>query len=575
MSEQNERAEALFDTLSQNKKKRKRKLIRTVVTVIAVVAVILLITVLSLRRRVEERFAAAAKEVLTCQVTTGTIHTTVSGSGLLVEEDLEQLSVPEGVEITEVLVEEGDLVKKGDLLATVDMASVMTAMSDVQGQIDALDKKIEAAKGEQVSSSVFAGISGRVKIIYAEKDMDVSACMAEHGALAVLSLDGYMAVDIPAGELKKDDTVTVIREDGAQISGRVESVTNGTATVLVTDNGPKYGEAVTVQTSAGAELGSGKLYIHNPLAVTGYAGTISSVTVSENASVYTWSVLFNLKDTRFSANYDSLLRQRRELEDVLKELLVIYRDGAVLAPMDGQISSVQYDEDGETDSTASAAASAAAAYTGVTASAATAEEEGETALLTLYPNKTMSVTIGIDETDILALKVDQEAEVVVSSVSDEVVIGRVTEISKVADTSTGVSQYSAVVVFDKTEGMLSGMTADVDIKIEGVENALIIPLDALHQTSSTYYVFTTFDSETQQYGGRVEVTIGMQNDSEVEILSGLKEGDTVYYTETQTYYFGFGPMGGGMGGGMGSGMGGGMPSGGMGGNPGSRGGRGG
>ena len=110
--------------------------------------------------------------------------------------------------------------------------------------------------------------------------------------------------------------------------------------------------------------------------------------------------------------------------------------------------------------------------------------------------------------------------------------------------------------------MLPGMTADVDIKIEGAENALIIPVEALHQTRGGSFVYTAFDKETQQYGGRVDVVAGMQNDTYVEILSGLREGDTVYYTRQENIFAYFANM---MGGGMPSGGMGGMPSGGMGG----------
>lgn len=560
MSEQNQRADELFDKLSQDKKKRKRKLIRTVAILLVVIAVALVITVLTLRRNVEQRFAGDAAEVQAYEVTTGTIHTVVAGSGVLTEVDLEEMTVPAGVEILDVLVDSGDTVGKGDLLATVDMATVMTAMSSLQEQLDDLDDDINSAKGEEASTYITAGVSGRVKRIFGEKDMEVSACMAENGALAVLSLDGYMAVKLEAGTLERGDAVTVARENGTVYTGTVESVINGEATVLVTDNGPAYDEEVTVLDAAGKTVGSGKLYIHSPLAVTGYAGTISRVAVQENASVGAWSTIFNLKDTSFSASYDSLLRQRQELEETLLALLTIYRDGAVLAPMDGRISSVEYVSENE--------------YT--------VDEDGNTNLLNLYPNLTMSITIGIDETDILALEEGQSAEVTVNSVSeDDVFDATVTEISKVANTTSGVTQYSAEVTLDRAEGMLPGMTADVDVKIEGVENALIIPVDALHQTSTIYYVYTSYDEESQQYGGRTEVTIGMQNDNYVEIQSGLKEGDTVYYVEQEEFGFFFGGFanmggmggmssGGGMSGNMGNrnGGGGGMPSGGGGGMPG-------
>ena len=548
MSEQNQRAEELFETLSKNKKMRRRRIIRTVLITIAVIAAILIAVVIVLTKNVEKRFAAAAAEVQTYQVTTGTIHTIVSGSGVLTEEDLEEITVPSGVEVNEVIVDAGDTVAKGDLLATVDMATVMTSLSSLQDQMHELDKAINNAKGEEAGTQITAGVSGRVKIIFAEPEMDVSLCMAEHGALAVLSLDGYMAADLETDKLSKGNLVNVTREDGKILEGHVSAVSGNTVTVLVSDNGPKYGEEVTISTKDGTELGKASLYIHNPLGVTGIAGTVRTVAAQENAAVASTAPLFNLKDTRFSANYDTLLRNRSDLEEILMELLTIYRDGALLAPMDGVVSSVQFEEGTSTAAPATtttgstAALAAAYGYSIPSTTTTTTTTAGEGSVLTLYPDLQMSITIGIDETDILALKEGQEAEITVESVGEEVYPASVTEISKVADTSTGVTQYSAEVLLDKAPGMLPGMTAEVDIKIEGNENALIIPVDALHQTSTGAFVYTTFDEETQQYGGKVDVVPGMQNDNYAEILSGLQEGDTVYYTKQENIFAYFASM---------------------------------
>ena len=540
MSVENDRAEELFQKLSQEKKNHRRKIIRTVVITLIVVVAVLVFAVLALRRSVEKRFADAAAQVQQYQVQTGTIHTIVAGSGVLAEVDLEQISVPAGVKVSKTHVEAGDAVSKGDLLATVDIATVMTALSDIQDQLKDLDDQISDAKTDKVSSYISAGVTGRVKQLFAEKDMDVSACMAQHGALAVLSLDGYMAADLETDALAAGDKVSVTLEDETVITGKVESAAGGKATILVTDNGPAFDERVKISTEAGKTLGTAQLYIHNPLAVTGYAGTVSYVSVKENSWVDRGSTVVQLKDTAFSANYDSLLRDRSDLEEIQMELLTLYRDSALLAPMDGTISSVEFDEDLE--------------YTFLT----------ETDVMSLYPGKEMQIDISIDETDIMALEEGQQAQITVESVSEDAVFtGSVTGISKVADTSTGVTRYSAEVTLEKAAGMLAGMTAEVDIQIEGVENALIIPIDALHRTSATYYVYTQYDEQTRQYGGMKEVTIGMQNDTQVEILSGLQPGDTVYYTEAPQDFMSFmisnmgaSSMGGGM-------PGGGMPGGGM------------
>ena len=549
MEQQQRPGEELFDRLNREKKQRRRKVVRTVIIVIAVIAAILVLLVLNLRRSVEQKFAAAEKEVLTYQVAPGTIQTLVTGTGVLEQVDQEEIKVPAGVEIDEVFPEAGDLVTEGELLAKVDMASVMSALSDTQSQLKTLDRSINSAKDDTASTTLTAGVSGRVKKIYAEIGDDVSSCMAEHGALALLSLDGYLAVDIEAEGPARGDAVTVTRADGSVVSGLVEQARKGQLTVLVSDDGPLYDEEVTVADSSGTVLGKGNLYIHSPLAVTGYAGTVSGITARENAKVQSTSGIVTLTDTKTSANYDALLRQREELEETFMDLLTIYRDGALLSKMDGLVSSVEYDEDTFTSTV-------------------------ENQILTLYPQKQMSVTISVDETDILSLKEGQEAEIEVSSVSEDKFSGTVTEISKVADTSSGVTQYSAELTLDREEGMLAGMTANVSVHIQGTENALIIPVDALHQNSAAYYVYTAYNSEAHRYEGRVEVTIGMQNDDFVEITSGLNEGDTVYYTESQSLtimdMFAMAQgMNGGMGGGMnagkasGSRSGGQMPGGGM------------
>ena len=540
MDEQQRSGEELFERLNREKKQHRRKVVRTVIIVIAVIAALLVLLVLNLRRSVEKKFAAAEKEVLTYEVKPGTIHTLVTGSGVLAQVDEEEITVPAGVEIDEVFPEAGDIVSKGDLLAKVDMASVMSALSDTQSQLKTLDRSINSAKDDTVSTSITAGVSGRVKKIYAEAGDDVSACMAQNGALALLSLDGYLAVDIEAEGLGRGDSVSVALPDGSLYTGAVEEVRKGQTTVLVTDDGPLADEEVTVSDASGRTLGSGALYIHSPLAVTGYAGTVKTVSARENAKVSSGSGLFTLTDTKTSANYDALLRQREELEETFLDLLAIYRDGAVLAKMDGLVSSVEYDENTFTSAV-------------------------ENQILTLYPQKQMSITISVDETDILSLKEGQEAEIEVSSVSEDTFTGTVTEISKVADTSTGVTRYSAEVTLDREEGMLAGMTANVNVRIQGTENALIIPVDALHQNSASYYVYTAYDSEAHRYDGRVEVTIGMQNDDYVEITSGLNEGDTVYYTESESFsIMDMFAMAQGMGGGMtsgGSSRGGQMPDG--------------
>lgn len=534
--------DALFEALGKSKKRKKRKIIRTVVSIVLILALALLAGVSILQRRVREEFASRDLDVLSYEVTTGTISTVVSGSGTLQNVDTEAVTFPAGVELTEILVSYGDVVETGKLIATVDMGSVRTAMSELQTSIEDLDKQISAAEGDKVNSQIKAGVTGRVKAIYADAGSNVADVMVEHGAVAIISLDGSMAVDVETEDLARGEHVVVVRGDSTEISGTVEYAAGGKATILVTDNGPALDEEVTVKTAEGTEIGSGALYVHNPLAVTGYAGTISRVNVAENQAVNAYSVLFALTNRETSANYDALLRQRQEAEDTLLELLKIQRSGGVTSPISGSIYQVSNLD-------------------------ALAEGEVLTEVATVSPDLSMSVTITVDESDILSLEVGQQTDVTIKSIGDEAVAGTVTEI----DRSGASGSYTAVVTFDKMTGMLPGMTASVDVRIEGVDDAIIIPADALNRTSTGAYVYTSYDEETQQYGGRVDVVTGLSNNNYVEIKSGLAVGQTVYYTEDQTFanmfsQFGGGMPGGNFGGGSMPGFGGGQ----MGGNSGNR-----
>ena len=506
-----QRDDALFEALGKNKKRRKRRIIVTVVSIVLVLAMIAVVGVSFLQRRVREQFASNQGEVLSYEVTTGSISTVVSGSGSLTDVDLNSITVPEGVEITEVKVKTNQAIAKGDILATVDMASVISAMADLQTQIEDLDEQLSDAEDDAASTTIYAGVTGRVKAIFGEAGASVADVMYEHGALALISLDGYMAVDIETDALTVGDGVTVKLSDEEEITGTVESVIGGKATILVTDNGPEYDEAVTVLNDEGTVFGTGNLYIHSALKVTGYAGTIASVKTSVNEKVSDTTRLFTLEDTDYSANYNSLLRERADLEATLLELLTIQRDGAVLATADGGVYSVDYSDD------------AAAA------------------VVTLSTDEKMSVTISVDESDILSLELGQTVTVSVPSVSEDSFAGTLTEINR---TSSSSGTYSAVIEVEKVEGMLSGMTASVSVRIEGVDDAILIPIEALHKTSDGAYVYTSYNEEYQEYGGKVDVVTGLENSTYVEIKSGLRVGDTVYYTEQESGFGNFGGMGG-------------------------------
>lgn len=528
MSDQEDQLVAMH---KKARKRKKRKLFITLIVVLAIVLTIIASAVLILRNKVRDQFASAgSSEIQSAEVTVGNIRTTVSGSGTLAATEVEELTLPASIEVSDYYVSVGTHVEEGELIASVTNASLMSAMSEVQEELEDLDEAISEAADDTVSSTISAGADGRVKAVFAEAGQDVTGVMYDHGALLLLSLDGYMVTEISSDDLVAGDTVVVTLSDGSTVDGLVEKQKNGIATILLTDNGTVYQDEVIVKDENGNELGSGSLDIHSSMAVVGYAGTISSVKVSENENVTTGKTLFSLTDTETSANYDALLKERRELETQLNNLIKVHQEGGICAAATGTIDALA---DTTTDTNT---------YGGQSSSSTES-----ISVVSISPDTTMAISISVDEADILSLETGQEAVVTIDSIGEDSFRGSVTEVNTTAASSSGVTSYSAVITIEKTDEMLSGMSASVVITIQGSDEALLIPIEALHQTSSSAYVYTSYDEATGEFGDMQEVTTGLSNSSYVEITEGLSEGDLVYYTtsEEQAAFGGmnFGNMG--------------------------------
>ena len=523
----------------------KKKMVKIALMIIVLFAAVLIL-ITALRSKVKSQFGQdSEKEILTAEVTKGNISTTISGSGTLSNEAAEEITIPATVELTDVYVNAGDSVKKGDMLASVNSTSVIIAMNEVQEQINELDEELADVDEEDAEDTIKAGVAGRIKKIYVKKDKAVADVMYKNQALMLISVDGYMAVDVETDKVSVGDSLTVKDSDGTKYTGTVDSVWGGKATILITDNGTTYGDKVTV--SLGDDkTAEGTLYIHECVKVTGYTGTVSSINVSENEKVSKGKTLLYLDDVENSVNYATILEKREALEEQLQTLIVIYKEGAVYAQNDGIITSVT-EVSGSTVTTTTAATGGFGGNNTSSSVSTLEEDETQDTVIGIAPSDTMIMTVSVDESDILSLSLNQEAAVSIESLGDETYAGTVTEIEKEGTSSSGVTTYEAVISVERAEGMLSGMSASAVITIEGKENALLVPEEAVNKTSSTAYVYTSYNEETGEFGDMVEVTIGISNGTYVEITAGLNEGDTVYYQETESESFGgFGNMPGGM-----------------------------
>ena len=277
--------------------------------------------------------------VLEATVKEGSVQATVRGGGTLEAGDGEDIELPPDVKITEFLVKNGQEVKKGDPVAKIDKVSALTAVTEIRTSMAAVEKQMETFSDEKSASTVTAPAGGRVKAIYANPGDSVTQVLVEHGALALLSLDGRMCVTLTvSSQLIPGDSINVTLDSGKTVTGRVESNLNGELTVTIADNGYAVGDTVTLE-----GLGSGSLEIHNPWLATAFNGTVSQVNIRLEQTVSSGGSLFTLKDTDYTAQRELLAETHRDYEELLQKLLTWQDTGVITAPCDGLVSGIDTD----------------------------------------------------------------------------------------------------------------------------------------------------------------------------------------------------------------------------------------
>ena len=335
------------------KKKRKIKVTIAVVLVIVVVAG----AVFSFRNKGRKAQASGSK-IMESKVQTGNLSQTVEGTGTLTNADSSDLKIPVGIKIKKVKVSEGDEVKKGDTLATVDKTSLQAALAQTQEELDDINKQLGNEADSDTSKYIEASVDGRVKKIYASKNTEVANTVLEKGALMLLSLDGKMVVKIETSvNLTVGQNVKVVLSSGSSVTGTVTKSEDESCTITVTDKGTKYNDKVTAYTSSGTKIGTGKLRINKEVKVTATSGTISSILVSENEYVSEGDQLIKLKGDFQSEEYLTLESEKEDLEEKLASLLKIAKNNTITADEAGIITAVSISEDAESGSSSDSSSS--------------------------------------------------------------------------------------------------------------------------------------------------------------------------------------------------------------------------
>ncbi len=143
----------------------------------------------------------------------------------------------------------------------------------------------------------------------------------------------------------------------------------------------------------------------------------------------------------------------------------------------------------------------------------------------IVDDKELSFTVEVDEADIEKVKVGQNVEVTLDAFYGKTFKGQVLSIGDVAQTTTtGGTVFLVEMSLDQGESALKlGMKGDSTIEVENVASAVTVPIEALFSEGGKDYVYVVKSDKLV----KTTVTAGTTTDTSVEILDGVKEGDSV------------------------------------------------
>ncbi len=130
----------------------------------------------------------------------------------------------------------------------------------------------------------------------------------------------------------------------------------------------------------------------------------------------------------------------------------------------------------------------------------------------------------VDEIDVRQVEVGQSVRLSVDALPGAEISGKVTEISPVASNINNVVAYEVTVVPDETEQPLrAGMSATAIITTADVDNVILAPnrFITVDRNTGEAYVFKLVNGEPV----RQLVELGLRNERESQILAGLQDGD--------------------------------------------------
>jgi macrolide-specific efflux system membrane fusion protein len=258
----------------------------------------------------------------------------------------------------------------------------------------------------------------------------------------------------------------------------------------MTEVTPFVGSLETYISCTGTILPKNRLEVKPPV-----NGRIESILVQEGDHVKVGQILAWMSSTERAALLDAA---RGKGEEALKYWEETYKPISLSAPIDGDVI-VGTTQPGQT----------------VTASDAV-----------VVLSDRLIVRAQVDEVDIGKITADQKAVILLDAFPDEKIKAKVDHIYHESETVNNVTIYKVDLIPETTPSFFrSGMNTTVDFIEQSRDSVLLVPSEAIVQEGKEAYVLVKQNESVEPL--RVRVSLGISDDKDVEILSGITKNDTL------------------------------------------------
>lgn len=496
----------------------------------------------------KKKDVVAAASYTTAKAAKATIQNVLSGTGTI--EPLNQYNVTSLVsgEVLKASFEEGDEVKKGQVLYKISTKEVEKTLKTAKLSVQKAQKAYDKAVKEKDKLVVTTNKTGQIKELYVEVGDTIKAGTT----IADIYDNSTMILEVPfnsasvksslvgkSATVELTNSMETVKGTVSEISSIEEALDGNMVVKYVTIKVKNPGTIAAGQTAT-ATIGNlacnsaGTFAVNTQATITATNdGTIKSLSVKKGSQVSKGDNLLSLSSETVETQIENCKDALNEAQISLDNQSETLDDYTITAPISGQVITKNTKKGDTLDS-----------------------KNSTEALAVIYDMSALTFDMSIDELDIKGVEEGQSVEVTIDALDSKVMSATVDKVSISGTTSNGVTTYPVTVKMDDTTDLLPGMNVTGEIIIEEAKDVISIPVSGVQRGDIVYVQGedpnkdsdeqqneTTSESPKGRTGAgnkvpdgfyTVEATTGINDGTNIAILSGISEGDVIYIPVTQT-----------------------------------------